>query len=88
MILGQFVSTIGNNFYILAVYWYVLELTHSHWDVLAIGLAQTLPAVGSSQRHHECSWCREVHGHHCPLPNQGDAGAILLKHSTTSSGII
>lgn len=47
LMVGQFVSTIGNNFYLLAIYWYVLELTHSHWDVLATGLAQTLPAVGS-----------------------------------------
>lgn len=47
MVGGQFVSTIGDNFYILAIYWYVLNLTHSHLDVLLIGLAQTLPVVGS-----------------------------------------
>ncbi len=47
MVGGQFISTIGNNFYVLAIYWYVLKLTHSHVDVLLIGLAQTLPVVGS-----------------------------------------
>ncbi len=44
---GQFISTIGDNFYVLAIYWYVLKLTHSHVDVLLIGLAQTVPVVGS-----------------------------------------
>ncbi|WP_053959614.1 MFS transporter [Sulfobacillus thermosulfidooxidans] len=44
---GQFVSSVGNNFYTLAIYWYVLTITHSRVDVLWIGLAQTLPAVGS-----------------------------------------
>ncbi len=47
MVMGQFVSTIGDNFYVLAIYWYVLTLTHSHWDILLVGLAQTLPAIGS-----------------------------------------
>ncbi|PSR27911.1 MAG: hypothetical protein C7B46_19210 [Sulfobacillus benefaciens] len=47
LITGQFVSSVGNNFYTLAIYWYVLAVTHSRFDVLVIGMTQTLPAVGS-----------------------------------------
>lgn len=44
---GQFVSTIGDNFYVMAIYWYVIRLTHSPWAVLWIGVAQPLPTVAS-----------------------------------------
>lgn len=42
---GQIVSMIGNNFYLIALPWYVLQLTGSKYDLTLTGVVQTLPGL-------------------------------------------